>query len=737
MLDLQTLSLSTVIASSIHALFFILVWRLNREFSGINYWLVGMLLQPIGWALLAARGYITPWISIFGSIIIIISMLSYLLGAYRFFKREQPRYLPTIYLALFLPIFIYYTFVDESITARIIIVYSIGAAIMLQCVSIPFLIDKTQRIFGGYVFSLISGVIFLLIFIRLIATVWFPAIDKLYDFSVSNLIGVLIGFLMCYGMGFTFTILCNERRIRDIVQLKESAKLDAQLKNNYLAVLSHELRTPLNAIVGTAQLMQTKIISDELKHDCDIIIDVGKALSDISLEALSYASFNDIKSQAVQLDWVELPHWLATIVKLLNPLAENRGLTLRLVVKKLPKSVKLNTKTIRQVLINLIGNAIKYTNDGGIILVVNFTEIETQSPTLKGEFVFEVIDTGIGIPKTEQAQLLKRFTQGKNKGAKQTTISSGGVGLGLSIANKLLKACNSELAFTSEKNKGSCFRFSLQLECSTDESLSFIEQAAALTGLNILVIEDVALNQRVILSMLTLDKHQVDLAETGIVALEKLSRSPYDVILLDMQLPDLHGLTIYQALRNDKQNVNHHTAIIGLTATITPQDKVKYQQTDLISIVGKPIMLDKLRAAIIDSQRKSSKKKALQLDNNSAMVGNDELTEYPLFNPKPLTFIKENLESNDLIRAINELPKQLDEYNAIIQLAYQQQDLALVSQTAHQLAGYSAQMGLVRLAKYAEDIGLQLADGKDICLVQLPKLCQRSSNEIIQMNSSL
>lgn len=700
MLDLQTLSLSSVIASTISAAFFVLVWYLNREISGVNIWLIGMIFQPIGWVLLSLRGHITDWVSVFGgNIFILTSIILYLIGAQLFFKQEK-RNIRTIfiYYLLFFPAFSYYTFFDADIIARIFITYGLCAALMLQCILIPFTMPKAKRTIGAYTFSLISGLIFILIFIRLITTVWFTDVDKLFDFSFTNLIGVLIGFVMCYGMGFTLIVLCNERRILDIEQLKDAAKLDAHLKNNYLAVLSHELRTPLNGMIGTAQLMQTKQISNDLKNDCDVIINAGKALSDLSLESLTYASVTDIKKLPTQSHWLTLTPWLESIIKLLRPLAEDKGLTLNLVLANdLPTNVEIDTNKIRQVLINLIGNAIKYTNSGKVTLSITYTASYAAADTKltteklaepKDEFIFAVTDTGIGICKVEQAQLLKPYTQGSNRGGQERNAIYEGVGLGLDVSKNLLAVLGSQLSFTSKEGQGSCFQFALPLNSSEQEILTSAKKSIV-TGLNILVIEDIPLNQNVILSMLGLDQHQVDLAKTGQQALTKAAQHVYDVILLDMQLPDLHGLTIYETLKEDNQHPNHHTAIIGLTATITPKDREKYQQTDIIDIVEKPIILDKIRAVIKQSQNKERSQSQINAksDNKITIIKPDEIKQYPLFDPKPFAFLKENLDASELEQEITKLPLHLEKFNSTIQKAQRQQlqEHKLLSETLHQI----------------------------------------------------
>lgn len=742
MLDLQTLSLSSVIASTISALFFILIWQLNREIEGIKLWLITMIFQPIGWILIFLRGYVVDWISILlGNIFIFSSVLLFLLGARTFFKlRKHNHKIFILYYSLFLPSFSYYTFFDVNIVARIFIIYGLSSIIMLQCAAIPFSTQKIKRTAGTYIFSSFCGITAFLMIIRLLTIIEFNEVNKLFTLSVANSINVFIGFLLSYGMGFTLVLLCHERRILDIEQLKEAAKLDAQLKNNYLAILSHELRTPLNGMIGTAQLMQKKQISDELKHDCDIIINAGKSLSDLSLEALTYASIIDIKKTPPQLNWLDLTPWLNNLIKLLRPLAEDKGLRLKLVtVKNLPKNVEIDSNKVRQVLINLIGNAIKYTDSGEVNLSVSYTKLTAKQVTeTKGVFTFAVIDTGIGIPKIEQALLLKPFVQGSNRESKAQKTMTGGVGLGLAISKEILNAVDSQLNFTSKENEGSCFRFALQLNYSEQETLSTSELAkkeeVIKTGLNILVIEDVELNQNVILSMLGLDQHQVDLAKTGQQALNKAAKHLYDVILLDMQLPDMHGLTIYQTLRENKQHLNHHTAIIGLTATITPTDLQRYQQTDIIDIVQKPIILDRLRAVIKQSQNKEHTQTKLKPKSKEEKFNSEKTPQFSLFDPKAFAFLKENLDANELKNEINNLPHQLEIFSLTIKNAQQHQEFEMLSKSTHQLAGYSAQMGLTRLSKYASSIEMRLANGESVCLNELSKLCQDSVAEIIKNN---
>lgn len=678
MLDLQTLSFSSVVAAIISALFFIMVWRLNRNTPGIGIWMVAVFSQPFGWFFLSLRGEVSDWITIVAANFFIIeSMLLFYIGSRLFLKLKHSYFIHSvIFLVLFTIILTYFTMVIPSITVRITLMYGTTTLIMLANIQVLLNATKEQKSAGLYIFSTICIIIALLTSARLIASVLAGFNPMLFDFSLGNLIGSLLGFVIPYGMTLSIYILCNEQRISDIARLKRAAVMQAKETENHLAILSHELRTPLNAIVGKAQLMRENAISNEVKTDCDIIIDSGTSLATLANQVLQYYSLNqtnDIKSNNQNIN-IEL--FLKQVIGLLSPLAKEKDLKLTLHYEELPQNVNIDSDKLRQVLINLIGNAIKFTTNGTICLSVKITPSSEQRPE---NLTFSITDTGIGIPTNEQTTLLSPFQQASNHSDAQ--INDQGVGLGLNLTQHLLRSMNSELSFTSIQAVGSQFWFNIPYSVSslTNSAPQSVENI--IHNLNILLVEDIPLNQNIAKAMLDKDNHQVTIVSSAQGALSIIKKQTFDLILLDMQLPDAHGLNLLKKIRGEN-TTNKGTITIALTATITPSAISSYHQLGIHQVIEKPILLDKLREAIYQARQKLSHQSTV-----------------PLINEPPLNFMLDNLPHEFIEQALSEIPSRLDSYFEQLTTARQAKDQLAFKKILHHLLGYTSQLGLARLAQ--------------------------------------
>lgn len=686
MLDLQTLSFSSVVAALISALFFIMVWRLNRNTPGIGLWMVAVFSQPFGWFFLSLRGEISDWLTIVAANFFIIeSMLLFYIGSRLFLKLKHSYFIHSvIFLVLFTIILTYFTMVIPSITVRITLMYGTTTLIMLANIHVLLNATKEQKSAGLYIFSTICIIITLLTSARLIVSVLAGFNPMLFDFSIGNLIGALLGFVIPYGMTLSIYILCNEQRISDIARLKHAAVMQAKETENHLAILSHELRTPLNAIVGKAQFMRENAKNNEGKADCDIIIDSGKSLATLASQVLQYYSLtqpDNIKSNTKNIDIVL---FLKRVIGLLNPLAQEKGLKLALNCERLPQSVHIDSDKLRQVLINLIGNAIKFTTKGYICLAVKVTPGSKQRPA---QLIFSVTDTGIGIPTNEKTTLLSPFQQASNHTYAQ--INDQGVGLGLNLTQHLLRSMRGELSFTSTQGVGSQFCFNIPYSPPTPINNSPEPIKNIVHHLNILLVEDIPLNQDIAKAMLEKDNHQVAIASSAADALSISQNQAFDLILLDMQLPDMHGLDLLKRIRGE-DTANKQTKTIALTATITPRAIASYHQFGIHQVVEKPILLDKLREAIYQSQQRE-----------------DHQPCVPLINEPPLNFMLENLPQELIEQTLSEIPSRLASYFEQLTTAHQAQDQLALQKVLHNLFGYASQLGLERLAKKIKHYEIQ------------------------------
>jgi signal transduction histidine kinase/AmiR/NasT family two-component response regulator len=716
MLDLQTLNFSSVFASFISSIFFILVWFVNRNITGINLWLSAMLVQPIGWLLLAFRSYLPDWLSIFvANALLILSMLLILLGwrAFLHLKPLQTKIIAPLIL-LFCASLLYFIYVSPNVTMRIVIIHGSCAILTITCIYNLLSIPRKKRTIGGTIFSSICTLILILNLLRIVTSISFFQVDLFWSFSLNN---IMFAFLVSYGLTLSIFLLCNERKITEIRVLERKAKMDAQVKQNNLTTLSHELRTPLNAIIGKAQLMRPLLNSKQLQQDCDIIIGSGQALAQLTKETLDLTLLAQNRS-SVKIA-TELKPYLNNIIQLLMPLAQEKHLKLTLNVA--PRhTFLLDQNKIRQILINLLGNAIKFTQRGSINLTVNVQMKTTNTAILN----FAVTDTGIGISLDEQGYLMQPAYQNMRKNTSDDKYQEG-YGLGLSLCEKLLQDMDAQLSFSSIEGKGSKFYFSITTK--TAQIKTQVNPIATYQGLNVLLVEDIQLNQDIAKAMLEQDNHKVTIASTGSEAILCANSQLYDIIFLDMQLPDIHGLDVLERIRMEG-NLNINTPIIALTATITDHDIKLYHEANITELIEKPILLASLRESISRSRVDYLSKQATI--TRQRVMGK---IAPPIFDVTLLAFLLENLSTEKFSQALLDAPQNIFRY---LENSQQSQDYQSQIKWLHKLAGYSAQLGLVRLSKKTIDLEMLAEQQKQSVHIDLDELVKQSTDAIIAYNKN-
>jgi signal transduction histidine kinase/DNA-binding response OmpR family regulator len=377
--------------------------------------------------------------------------------------------------------------------------------------------------------------------------------------------------------------------ITELVAAKEAAEAGARTKSAFLATMSHEIRTPLNGVLGMAALLRRSGLSSEQMEHVETIRSCGDALLSIIDDILS---FSKLETGMVEIE--QVPFGLARLVNSavrvsLGPAqAKNLELAFEL-APDLPPFVRGDEKRIRQVLLNLLSNAVKFTPHGSVRLRVRAGEGGGE-PRLR----FEVTDTGIGIPDSAKDRLFKEFSQG------DASINRrfGGTGLGLAISKRLIEAMGGAIGVISTPGTGSSFWFEIPLHVA--EAPAEAEQAADVQdperGLRILVVEDMAVNQKVAKGMLRSLGHLVDIAEDGEAALAKVKSRPYDLIFMDMQMPRMNGLEATAAIRALESGKS--VPIIAMTANVFATDRDTCLAGGMDDFVGKPINVPDLAAAI-------------------------------------------------------------------------------------------------------------------------------------------
>ncbi|WP_298371888.1 PAS domain S-box protein [Azospirillum sp.] len=376
---------------------------------------------------------------------------------------------------------------------------------------------------------------------------------------------------------------------------KEAADHANRMKSEFLATMSHEIRTPMNGVLGALALVEGPNLDADQRQMLDIANRSGQSLLQIIDDILDLSKLEAGKVEVELVDF-DTRLTLDDIIQLLHPTAAGRTLTLSSEVDPMvPEMARADVRRIRQVLVNLIGNALKFTDQGGVSVRVSLEDAVRADGAhcLR----FEVIDTGIGIAADVLPNLFRRFTQADSS----TTRRFGGTGLGLAISRELVTVMGGRIGARSGDGKGSVFWFTVPCEAASatkdrpaDSATAPLRsasaaQAAAPRPLRVLVAEDNDINRDIVVTMLERSGHQVAAVANGVEAVRAVEEQAFDLVLMDVQMPVMDGIAATQRIRSMSGEAAR-VPIVALTGNAMPDHQAAYLDAGMTAYLTKPIV---------------------------------------------------------------------------------------------------------------------------------------------------
>jgi len=381
-------------------------------------------------------------------------------------------------------------------------------------------------------------------------------------------------------------LLAHQRSIAETARI--AAETAARAESEFLATMSHEIRTPLNGMIGMLQLLDGTPLNPLQRDHVDTLHASADTLLAIVNDILDYsrAEAGSIPLDSGVFDPIELVH---RVVALFASQAQNKRLVLEVALTGLPEAMIGDARRLRQILLNLVGNAVKFTERGSVIVSL------ARKPGTSW-YRFAVTDTGIGITQEAQGRLFRKFSQADSS----VTRRFGGTGLGLAICRRFVEAMGGMIGVESTQGQGACFWFEIELEAAARPAAAPVDAAsaeAACPPQRILLVEDVVLNQKVAAGLLQARGHRVTIAGDGNEALARLAEEEFDLVFMDLHMPRLDGLAATRQLRQGEGR-QRAIPVIGLTASVLDVDRERCLEAGMDDVITKPFNIVSLDRAI-------------------------------------------------------------------------------------------------------------------------------------------
>ena len=498
----------------------------------------------------------------------------------------------------------------------------------------------------------------------------------------------------------TIQDISEQKRVElELIKAKEQAEEAVVIKEQFLTNMSHEIRTPMNGIIGFAKILETTKLNDDQKQSVEAIKKAGQNLMVIINDILDFSKIEANKMTVEEVNF-SLSKTVYSVIELLTQNAVEKKIKLLCDLDATIHDELIGDPTkLAQILFNLIGNALKFTEKGFVELVVTEIEGNESDCLLK----FTVIDSGIGIQKDKIDSIFESFNQASN----ETTRKYGGTGLGLTITRRLVELQGGQITAESVVSKGSEFTFSLKYKKAKKQIQSYIPvknkniSPEFLKDVNILLVEDNELNQLLAVKVFEKWNKTIDIANNGAEAIEKISNNLYDIILMDIQMPEMDGIELTRHIRSsmgEKSNI----PIIALTAHATKGEERRCFENGVNDYLSKPYNFEVLLNKLYHNLKNNKVESLMFTEAQQKEIVSEKLIDFKYlkdFSEGDDTFIK-----NMISLFLNNTPEAMQ----IILESNKNDDIKILKNEIHKLKSSLSILGMIKASNCVDVIELEI-----------------------------